>query len=802
MPQTNPGLLTAEGLLDILEKTDPASEFVRAAAGVLDRHLTNGRLSAPAPAPRSANKQFLTVAMATYDDYDGVFFSVQAIRLYHPEITSETEILVIDNHPGGPCSDALKGLESHVAGYRCIPVGDRSGTAIRDVLFREADSEYVLVMDSHVLFAPGSLARLIRVLKSQPAESRDLWQGPLLYDDLRTVSTHFSPEWSAGMYGVWGCDERGLDPDGAAFEIPMQGLGVFVGRKDAWVGLNPRLRGFGGEEGFLHEKVRQNGGKVFCLPFLRWNHRFGRPLGTRYCVSWEDRVRNYLIEYDELGLDPAPAIEHFEKLLGVENTRRMVEAVQKEIAGPFHFFDAIYCINLDREKDRWELVTKRFEELGIANRVQRFPAIETPLNHHVGCALSHRSIVANAKKHGFRNVLVFEDDVVFASDTIEALGRSIRELRRVVWDIFYLGGHAWGQSFERADGCFHLEKPRGLTCTHAVAYHESIYERILSEVPATPTGVALWLRKEHGIDQYFSNMPDCLKLLTSPVVASQLCLLSRERPNFDAGITHLSAVEPIEKEFTIQAFGCSITVIADCEEALAVLEQYLLPSLPRTSSNHTGSEIVLKVLRQPQGFQISCDRASGTPPDQRSLIVEAVRLLDEAILKRLTGLAAVHAGVVRIGGQTVLLPGKTNIGKSALVAELLRRGAEYLSDEYALIDASGHAHPYPRPLLLRNPGPEQVAALPQQWNARISEAPAPVGWILALEYDPAACWHVTPVPQSEAVLILLRNTPHVLIDEPQTFDAFQRASCGARCYEGWRNEAPKAAEHILQLVSA
>ena len=25
--------------------------------------------------------------MATYDDYDGVYFSVQAIRLYHPEVT-------------------------------------------------------------------------------------------------------------------------------------------------------------------------------------------------------------------------------------------------------------------------------------------------------------------------------------------------------------------------------------------------------------------------------------------------------------------------------------------------------------------------------------------------------------------------------------------------------------------------------------------------------------------------------------------------------------------------------------------
>ena len=43
----------------------------------------------------------LTIGMATYDDYDGVYFTVQAIPLYHPEVTLDTEILVIDNHPEG-----------------------------------------------------------------------------------------------------------------------------------------------------------------------------------------------------------------------------------------------------------------------------------------------------------------------------------------------------------------------------------------------------------------------------------------------------------------------------------------------------------------------------------------------------------------------------------------------------------------------------------------------------------------------------------------------------------------------------
>ena len=42
--------------------------------------------------------------MATYDDYDGVYFTLQALRIYHPEIVDEAGFLVIDNHPDGVCS--------------------------------------------------------------------------------------------------------------------------------------------------------------------------------------------------------------------------------------------------------------------------------------------------------------------------------------------------------------------------------------------------------------------------------------------------------------------------------------------------------------------------------------------------------------------------------------------------------------------------------------------------------------------------------------------------------------------------
>src|SRR6202035_215150 len=100
---------------------------------------------------------------------------------------------------------------------------------------------------------------------------------------------------------VWGCDPRGESVDGPPFEVPMHGCGLMSCRKEAWLGFHPRFRGFGCEEGYIHEKFRQAGGRVLCLPFLRWLHRFGRPQGVTYPLMRANRVHNYLLGRVELG---------------------------------------------------------------------------------------------------------------------------------------------------------------------------------------------------------------------------------------------------------------------------------------------------------------------------------------------------------------------------------------------------------------------------------------------------------------------------------------------------------------------
>jgi len=74
---------------------------------------------------------------------------------------------------------------------------------------------------------------------------------------------------------------------------------------------------------------------VLCLPLLRWLHRFNRPFGVPYVNTWEDRVRNYFIGFDELGLDTTPIEAHFKEFLGEVAAARILGNVKSALGPDF-----------------------------------------------------------------------------------------------------------------------------------------------------------------------------------------------------------------------------------------------------------------------------------------------------------------------------------------------------------------------------------------------------------------------------------------------------------------------------------
>src|SRR5437016_1300500 len=107
----------------------------------------------------------LTIGMATYQDFHGVFYTVQALRMYQD--LEDCEILVVDNFG---CKHTENFCEGWNGCARYIRATEVQGTAApRDRVFREALGEAVLCIDSHVLLGAGTVKRLKEWFLRQPA---------------------------------------------------------------------------------------------------------------------------------------------------------------------------------------------------------------------------------------------------------------------------------------------------------------------------------------------------------------------------------------------------------------------------------------------------------------------------------------------------------------------------------------------------------------------------------------------------------------------------------------------------------
>lgn len=242
--------------------------------------------------------------MATYDDFDGVYFSLQSLKLFHNILKNiDYEFVIIDNNPTSEHGKAIQSLKGWL-GNNCkyIPFEEKKTTAVRNEIFVNSSSKYTVSIDCHVLIQNGGLEALLKYYENNP-NCKDIIQGPMLYDDQVGYATQFDPVWRGDMYGIWGVNSEAHDK-GEPFEIPMMGLGLFSCETKNWLGFNQNFRGFGGEEGYIHEKFRRNGGKAICLPQLKWLHRFSRPNGVKYPLILEDRIWNYFVGWLEITQDP------------------------------------------------------------------------------------------------------------------------------------------------------------------------------------------------------------------------------------------------------------------------------------------------------------------------------------------------------------------------------------------------------------------------------------------------------------------------------------------------------------------
>ena len=170
----------------------------------------------------------------------------------------------------------------------------------------------------------------------------------------------------------------------------------------------------------------------------------------------------------------------------------------------------------------------------------------------------------------------------------------------------------------------------------------------------------------------------------------------------------------------------------------------------------------------------------------------------------------VHAGVVGWRGQALLIPGSSFAGKSTLVNALVGAGADYLSDEFAVLEPNGRVLPYSRPLKQRLSGGRVVRTLPtSQWGRRDSvTAPGSqntagsleIGLVALLAYKEGAFLDYRRLSPGELVLELMKHTVAAQRRPALALNTLSGLCEGVPGITGWRGEAKECVEEIEGLL--
>lgn len=161
------------------------------------------------------------------------------------------------------------------------------------------------------------------------------------------------------------------------------------------------------------------------------------------------------------------------------------------------YFDKIYCVNLAERTDRWQDCLEEFKASNLDGviRIEATKGIPEGLTHYsslnldpksenfikklegrVGCLISQLEVIKNARKNGFKRILLLEDDVQFVTN-VQSKFNDILDQVPLQWGLLYLGGNEKGRPTKISNNIF---KVSNMLMAHAVGIDESAYDDLVS----------------------------------------------------------------------------------------------------------------------------------------------------------------------------------------------------------------------------------------------------------------------------------------------------------------------------------
>jgi hypothetical protein len=253
-------------------------------------------------------------------------------------------------------------------------------------------------------------------------------------------------------------------------------------------------------------------------------------------------------------------------------------------------------------------------------------------------------------------------------------------------------------------------------------------------------------------------------------------------------------------EAAVVAYGTPLRLRAGDGRLLQGLLGRLPPSWESAGNGGGGRCYVL--TRSAGSLTLTADGETLAEGDDEYALSAFQADLDSHVAECSADRVFVHAGVVEWRGRAIVLPGPSLAGKTTLTTALLEAGATYFSDEFAVLDAEGRVHPYPRPLGLRDPATgTRTSRSAASLDSAVGTEPQPVALVAVVRYDGSVrSWRPRPLSPAQGALALLANTVSARRDPGRALRVLERVAAGAVFVEALRGEAPTVAPGLLVLA--
>jgi hypothetical protein len=257
---------------------------------------------------------------------------------------------------------------------------------------------------------------------------------------------------------------------------------------------------------------------------------------------------------------------------------------------------------------------------------------------------------------------------------------------------------------------------------------------------------------------------------------------------------------------SVTAYGVRFGVRVNHPGVAASLMHHLPPGSTRTELCDSGRVYSLIVEEDVPSRWRGSLYVDGALLSRCSTLQAALRALESEVQLYVAEMAPervfVHAGVVGYRGRGILLPGRSFAGKTTLVAELVRAGAEYYSDEYAVLDAEGSVHPYPRPLSIRQAGGSGMTKQAvDTLGGHAGNGPLPVGLVVMTKFQSGGEWRPRRLSPGRGALALLANTVPARRLPEIVLATLRQVVSVAPVIASQRGEASSVVDAIFALVA-